>query len=236
MSDQPLPRLLPWLFRYLRSAAPLVLAYAALITGIETLWPEAGGSIQSWKMITTLALYYQLFRLALLNPAAAWSSPWPGKHVIRFALVALLLAVLWIALAVIFAFSLGLPTDNNYAAQKAVVSLALLPVAVLVFTIFGSLLPDAVLGQPFSLRRALRAARQTWARVLGQLIAFYLVATLGMGALLLWAETVLPTATMPGWASFLLLTGFRVLETLPDALAIAILSRAWIQVWGPPEP
>lgn len=212
-----------------------MLAYAALISGIETLWPEAGGSIQSWKLFPNLALYYQLFRLALLNPAAAWSSPWPGKHVIRFALVALLLMVLWIALAVIFAFSLGLPTDNNYMAIEAVGILAALPLSVLLFTLFGSLLPDAVLGQPFSLRRALRAARQTWARVLGQLIAFYLVTTLGMGALIHWTETVLPTATMPGWASFLLLTGFIVLGTLPDALAIAILSRAWIQVWGRPE-
>ena len=161
MSDQPLPRLVPWLIRYLRSAAPLVLAYAALISGMETLWPEAGGSIQSWEMFPALALYYQLFCLALLSPAAAWSSRGLGKQFIRFALVALLLAVLWIAPTVIFAVSLGLPTDNNYAAIKAVGMLAALPVAVLVFTLFGSLLPDAVLGQPFSLRRALRAARQT---------------------------------------------------------------------------
>ncbi len=235
MSDQPLPRLVPWLIRYLRSAAPLILVYAALLSGIETLWPGAGGSIQSWKMITTLAVDYQLFRLALLAPAAAWSSPWPGKHVIRFALVALLLMVLWIAPMVIIAFSLGLPTDNNYAAQKAVAYLAVLPLIVLVLTLFGSLLPDAVLGQPFSLRRALRAARQTWARVLGQLIAFYLVATLAVLALAFWVKTVLPIATMPGWASFLVLNGFTVLGTLLDALAIAILSRAWIQVWGRPE-
>ena len=71
--------------------------------------------------------------------------------------------------------------------------------------------------------------------MLGQLIAFYLVATLAVMALAFWVKTVLPIATMPGWASFLLLTGFTVLGTLPEALAIAILSRAWIQVWGRPE-
>lgn len=231
-----MPAVVISLFRTIWRVLPLLILFGL----IETLW-ELWDPAESWSRrlsrpwLASSFLSFAVFRMEFLGLSASW--PWTRlrnggsaasrKPIGRYLLVSALLFYVPLALG-IFAARMN-PWIAGEAREELYAPIAL--TAAVVFTVtlatFGTLLPAAAEGRPFSPRSALLAARRKGLTVALQLVVFtgaHLV--LGLVAMLKLANSGLLTdMTTP--AKVLADTLTTAFGHIWDVIVAVVLLRAY---------
>lgn len=226
------------LARNIRRAVPLLFVYSTAHSLI-LLFTDGGSGTQ---LIMLVFLGYSLFRAALFETsplsisARSGESALPPEAIGKFLLVALLFGALTLGPSIIVAI-MATGNEERELSHVLLWTFAIfLPLSWVLLSTFGTLLPAAAAGEPFSPLTALQAASKTWPHVALQLLLLPGLCGSALALSHLWALVTLESWSLPHPIYFGADVVIGAIASVTHVVTVVILTRAYRSAWPGAAP